>query len=117
LDISVHETTSTPDALTAFRAHRPDLVLLDLNLPNSSSLKLLIQRSSALGWRAQRHLTAVEFVLYSRRVLLVITQGFTSRSRHRPASSQRVSAIRRNNKMVDASWQRTHNVLTATSPG
>jgi two-component system, NarL family, invasion response regulator UvrY len=41
LDISVHEATSTQEALAAFRAHRPDLVLLDLNLPNSSGLELL----------------------------------------------------------------------------
>ena len=33
LDISVHETTSTQEALVAFRVHQPDLVLLDLNLP------------------------------------------------------------------------------------
>jgi DNA-binding NarL/FixJ family response regulator len=41
LDISVHEVTPTQEALAAFRAHRPDLVLLDLNLPNSSGLELL----------------------------------------------------------------------------
>jgi DNA-binding NarL/FixJ family response regulator len=41
LDISVHEATSSREALAAFRAHRPDLVLLDLNLPNSSGLELL----------------------------------------------------------------------------
>jgi two-component system, NarL family, invasion response regulator UvrY len=41
LDISVQEATTTQEALVAFRAHRPDLVLLDLNLPNSSGLELL----------------------------------------------------------------------------
>ena len=41
MDISVHEATSAQEALAAFRAHRPDLVLLDLNLPNSSGLELL----------------------------------------------------------------------------
>jgi DNA-binding NarL/FixJ family response regulator len=41
LDITVHEATSSQEALAAFRAHRPDLVLLDLNLPNSSGLELL----------------------------------------------------------------------------
>jgi two-component system, NarL family, invasion response regulator UvrY len=40
-DICVHEATSTQEALVEFRAHRPDLVLLDLNLPNSSGLELL----------------------------------------------------------------------------
>jgi two-component system, NarL family, invasion response regulator UvrY len=40
-DISVQEATSTRDALIAFRKDRPDLVLLDLNLPNSSGLELL----------------------------------------------------------------------------
>jgi two-component system, NarL family, invasion response regulator UvrY len=41
LDISIHEATSTREALVAFRVHQPDLVLLDLNLPNSSGLELL----------------------------------------------------------------------------
>jgi two-component system, NarL family, invasion response regulator UvrY len=41
LDISVQEATSLRDALIAFREDRPDLVLLDLNLPNSSGLELL----------------------------------------------------------------------------
>jgi len=41
LDISVQEATSTREALVAFREHQPDLVLLDLNLPNSSGLELL----------------------------------------------------------------------------
>lgn len=42
-NISIREATSTQEALVAFRAHRPDLVLLDLNLPNSSGLELLRQ--------------------------------------------------------------------------
>jgi two-component system, NarL family, invasion response regulator UvrY len=41
LDMSVQEATSTGDALIAFRRNRPDLVLLDLNLPNSSGLERL----------------------------------------------------------------------------
>ena len=41
LDISVREAASTRDALIAFREDRPDLVLLDLHLPNSSGLELL----------------------------------------------------------------------------
>ena len=40
-DISIREAASTQDALLAFREDRPDLVLLDLNLPNSSGLELL----------------------------------------------------------------------------
>jgi two-component system, NarL family, invasion response regulator UvrY len=40
-DVYVHEAASTQDALVAFREDRPDLVLLDLNLPNSSGLELL----------------------------------------------------------------------------
>jgi len=43
LDISIKEATSNRDALIAFREDRPDLVLLDLNLPNSSGLELLKQ--------------------------------------------------------------------------
>jgi two-component system, NarL family, invasion response regulator UvrY len=41
LDISVQEAMSLRDALIAFREDRPDLVLLDLNLPDSSGLELL----------------------------------------------------------------------------
>jgi two-component system, NarL family, invasion response regulator UvrY len=41
LDISFHEATSIREALVAFRAHQPDVVLLDLNLPNSSGPELL----------------------------------------------------------------------------
>jgi two-component system, NarL family, invasion response regulator UvrY len=40
-DIHIREAASTQDALVAFREDRPDLVLLDLNLPNSSGLELL----------------------------------------------------------------------------
>jgi two-component system, NarL family, invasion response regulator UvrY len=40
-DISIQEATSPRDALIAFREDRPELVLLDLNLPNSSGLELL----------------------------------------------------------------------------
>jgi two-component system, NarL family, invasion response regulator UvrY len=43
-DISIYEATSSQEALAEFRAHRPDLVLLDLNLPNSSGLELLRRR-------------------------------------------------------------------------
>ena len=40
-DIYIREATSPQDALVAFREDRPDLVLLDLNLPTSSGLELL----------------------------------------------------------------------------
>ena len=40
-DIDIREAASTQDALVAFREDRPDLVLLDLNLPTSSGLELL----------------------------------------------------------------------------
>jgi DNA-binding response OmpR family regulator len=40
-DVSVHNATSTQEALVAFRAHRLDLVVLHLNLPNSNALELL----------------------------------------------------------------------------
>jgi DNA-binding NarL/FixJ family response regulator len=43
LDITVQEAASSRDALIAFREDRPDLVLLDLNLPNASGLGLLKQ--------------------------------------------------------------------------
>jgi DNA-binding NarL/FixJ family response regulator len=40
-DIDIREAASPQDALVAFREDRPDLVLLDLNLPTSSGLELL----------------------------------------------------------------------------
>jgi len=40
-DISVCEASSSDDALAIFRAQRPDVVLLDLNLGNSSGIELL----------------------------------------------------------------------------
>jgi two-component system, NarL family, invasion response regulator UvrY len=40
-DMTVFEAVSARDGLASFKARRPDLVLLDLNLPNSSGLELL----------------------------------------------------------------------------
>jgi DNA-binding NarL/FixJ family response regulator len=40
-DVAVHEAATSANALSAFRSQRPDVVLLDLNLPNSSGLELL----------------------------------------------------------------------------
>jgi two-component system, NarL family, invasion response regulator UvrY len=40
-DISVSEASSSGSALAVFRSQRPDIVLLDLNLGNSSGLELL----------------------------------------------------------------------------
>ena len=40
-DVTIAEATNAADALTAFRTARPDIVLLDLNLPKGSGLELL----------------------------------------------------------------------------
>jgi DNA-binding NarL/FixJ family response regulator len=40
-DVSVHEAPSAAVTLSAFRSHRPDVVLLDLNLPHASGLELM----------------------------------------------------------------------------
>ncbi len=40
-DTTVFEASSSRDALALFKAHHPDIVVLDLNLPNSSGLELL----------------------------------------------------------------------------
>jgi two-component system invasion response regulator UvrY len=40
-EIVVYDAASAPDAIAAFRINRPDVVLVDLNLPNSSGLELL----------------------------------------------------------------------------
>lgn len=40
-DAIIHEVPTAAAAIPAFRSHHPDVVLLDLNLPNSSGLDLL----------------------------------------------------------------------------
>jgi two-component system invasion response regulator UvrY len=40
-EIVVYDAASAPDAIAIFRNNRPDMVLLDLNLPNSSGLELM----------------------------------------------------------------------------
>lgn len=40
-EIVAYDAPSAQDAIAAFRSNRPDVVLLDLNLPNSSGLELL----------------------------------------------------------------------------
>jgi two-component system invasion response regulator UvrY len=40
-EVFIHEAASAPEAVLAVRNNRPDVVLLDLNLPNSSGLELL----------------------------------------------------------------------------
>lgn len=40
-EVTVIEAAAAPEALTSFRVSRPDVVLLDLNLPNGSGLDLL----------------------------------------------------------------------------
>jgi two-component system invasion response regulator UvrY len=40
-DTNVYEASSAREALAMYKTHHPDLVLLDLNLPNSSGLELL----------------------------------------------------------------------------
>jgi two-component system invasion response regulator UvrY len=40
-EILAYDAPSAQDAIAAFRSNRPDVVLLDLNLPNSSGLELL----------------------------------------------------------------------------
>ena len=40
-EIHPYDAASAADAIAVFRNHQPDVVLLDLNLPNSSGLELL----------------------------------------------------------------------------
>jgi two-component system invasion response regulator UvrY len=91
-DITVFEAHSAATALPAFRAHRPDVVLLDLNLPNASGLDLMrrlhMEDKSAQVLIFSMHAEP----LYASRALDAGARGYISKG---AAAEELVAAIRR----------------------
>ncbi|HEY1725157.1 MAG TPA: response regulator transcription factor [Steroidobacteraceae bacterium] len=91
-DITIHEAASASSAVTAFRNHRPDIVLLDLNLPRSSGLELLRRLLSEEGSANVLVFSMHEEPLYVTRALNAGARGYISKG---AASEELLTAIRR----------------------
>jgi two-component system, NarL family, invasion response regulator UvrY len=91
-DVTVFEAQTAATVLTAFRTHKPDIVLLDLNLPISSGLellrRLLLEDKSANVLIFSMHSEP----LYASRALNAGARGFISKG---APSEELVTAIRR----------------------
>lgn len=90
-DTTVFEASSARDGLALFKAKRPDLVLLDLNLPNSSGLELL--RRLQLEDRAVRVLVLSMHTepIYIARALDAGARGYISKM---ACAEELMSAVR-----------------------
>jgi DNA-binding NarL/FixJ family response regulator len=79
-DTSVHEAGSAHEAVAIYKTEHPDLVLLDLNLPNSSGLQLL--RRLILEDRAARILilSMHSEPIYVARTLKAGAKGYISKT-------------------------------------
>jgi two-component system, NarL family, invasion response regulator UvrY len=90
--ITVLEARSAHEAAALFRCERPDVVLLDLNLPNESGLALL--RRLLAQDRAARVLifTMHEEALYAARALEMGARGYISKS---APATELLTAIRK----------------------
>jgi len=89
--ISIYEAASATEALGLFRTHRPNVVLLDLNLVNSSGFELL--RRLLLEDRAVRVLVLSMHAepVYVAHALKAGARGYVSKS---AAADELVTAIR-----------------------
>jgi two-component system invasion response regulator UvrY len=91
-EILIHEAASAPEAVLAVRTNRPDVVLLDLNLPNSSGLellrRLLLEDKAANVLIFSMHAES----LYVSRALNAGARGYISKG---AAAEELVTAIRR----------------------
>ena len=89
--ISIYEAASAAEALGLFRTHRPNVVLLDLNLVNSSGFELL--RRLLLEDRAVRVLVLSMHAepVYVAHALKAGARGYVSKS---AAADELVTAIR-----------------------
>lgn len=91
-DITIHEAQTAANALLAFRTHRPDVVLLDLNLPNSSGLDML-RRLQMEDKSVQVLIFSMHAEpLYASRALDAGARGYISKG---AAAEELVTAIRR----------------------
>ena len=91
-DFVVTEAATARDAATAFRNNRPDVVLLDLNLPNGSGLELL-RRLLAEDKMAKVLVFSMHGeALYVARALDAGARGYVSKS---APASELIAAIQR----------------------
>ncbi len=88
--VAVDEASTSHEALTSFRKHRPDVVLLDLNLPGSSGLELL--RRLLLEDKAARVLVLSMHAeaIYVTRALRAGARGYVSKG---AAADELVAAV------------------------
>ncbi len=90
-DISVKDASSAAQAQRMFRIQKPDVILLDLNLPNSSGLELL-RRLLTEDRSAQVLVFSMHFEpLYASRALNAGARGYISKSAD---AEELVTAIR-----------------------
>ena len=91
-DVRIFEAATAAAALPAFRAHHPDVVLLDLNLPNSSGLelmrRLLVEHEDARVLVFTMHSEP----LYAARALNAGAKGYISKG---APAEELMTAIRR----------------------
>jgi two-component system, NarL family, invasion response regulator UvrY len=91
-DISIREAATSAQALNSFRTDRPDVVLLDLNLPHASGFELL-RRLLKDDHDAQVLVFSMHFEpLYASRALNAGARGYISKS---APAEELVTAIRR----------------------
>jgi two-component system, NarL family, invasion response regulator UvrY len=91
-DINVHDAGAATQALTLFRTLKPDVVLLDLNLPNASGLELL-RRFLKDDRNAQVLVFSMHSEpLYASRALNAGARGYISKG---ALAEELVTAIRR----------------------
>jgi two-component system, NarL family, invasion response regulator UvrY len=91
-DIAIREAANAAQAITLFRTDRPDVVLLDLNLPNASGFELL-RRILKDDRAAQVLIFSMHFEpLYASRALNAGARGYISKS---APAEELVTAIRR----------------------
>jgi two-component system, NarL family, invasion response regulator UvrY len=91
-DITIRDAATAAQALGSFRAERPDVVLLDLNLPNASGFELL-RRILRDDHDARVLVFSMHFEpLYASRALNAGARGYISKS---APAEELVTAIRR----------------------
>jgi len=91
-EVVVAEAPTARDALTQFRASRPDVVLLDLNFPNGSGLEILRRLISEDKGARILVFTMHAEPLYVARALDAGARGYVSKS---AGSTELVNAIQK----------------------
>jgi two-component system, NarL family, invasion response regulator UvrY len=105
-EISVRDANAPTQALSVFRVQRPNVVLLDLNLPNASGLELL-RRLLKEDRNAQILVFSMHVEpLYASRALNAGARGYISKG---AAAEELVTAIRR---IADGGRYIEHDIAT-----